>query len=76
MNVSAVAHAQTHVLSMQSQKVMANSSSMQTNASIVVLAKMVAPLVQLQKHNHKQKMKERATYVVAFFFSKTALFSE
>jgi hypothetical protein len=66
MNVSAVAHAQTHVLSMQSQKVMANSSSMQTNASIVVLAKMVAPLVQLQKHNHKQN--ERKSDLCGRFF--------
>ena len=51
MNVSAVAHVQISAPSMQSQKVMANSSSAQMNASIVAHAKMVAPLAQSLKHN-------------------------
>ena len=58
MNVSAVAHVQTPAPSMQSQKEMANSSSIPMNASIVEHAKMVAPLAQSWKHNYTKSKRK------------------
>ena len=67
MNASCAAHAQTPAPSMQFQKVMANSLSMQTNVSTAEHAKMVAPLAQSLKHNYFTIKKKERSLTSLFF---------